>query len=173
MSMHPEIERIRLRCVCGDDGCWHWSGSMNRNSIPTLTRFVDGVKKCVSGRRWVLEMLSGKPLRSENVVITTCDSCDCLNPEHLRPVTRGTIQRRKNEKDPGLQMRRGIAIKLAWNRKGKGHKLTSEQADYARDPARPVKEVAAELGVTPQMVYYIRSGKVWRQATNPFSSLLG
>lgn len=169
-----EIERIRLRCVCNDgpDGCWHWSGSRNRNGIPTLSRIIDGVRRCISGRRWVYQMDTGRQLHRSDMLITTCEMADCLNPAHLKRVTRSTIQRRTNARDPGLQMRRGIAIKAAWNRKGQGFKLTQEKADYARDPSRPAKEVAAELECSVTLVNYIRAGKVWKQARNPFAGLL-
>lgn len=172
MTTNREIERIRLRCVCKEDGCWRWAGSKNRNGIPTIGRIIDGVKKCMSARRWVVQVATGKPLRKSDRIITTCETVDCLNPAHLRKTTPSAIQRIVNARDPGLQMRRGIAIKAAWNRKGHGFKLDQQKADYARDPSRPSKDVAAELGCSVTLVNYIRAGRVWRQDGNPFAGLL-
>lgn len=171
MKNDREIERIRLRCVCGEDGCWLWAGSVNGNGLPTLCRVVDGEKKNMSGRRWVY-LAAGGTLRTGDMVGTTCEVPNCLNPDHLRRTTRSVVQRRNNQRDPGLALRRGMAIKAAWNRKGGGHKLTAEQAEWARVCGAPSDVVAQTLGVSIAMVNYIRAGKCWKPTNNPFAGLM-
>jgi hypothetical protein len=167
-----EIERIRMRCVCGDDGCWLWSGSMNSSGLPTLCRIVDGKKTNSSARRWVF-LMSGRRLETSDQVITTCEQANCLNPAHLKKTSRSAIQRENNQKDPSLALRRGVSIKAAWNRRGGGLKLTQEKADYARTSEKAANVVAQELGVSAATVRYIRAGKLWRQSpSNPFAGLL-
>lgn len=170
--MSDEIERIRLRCVCGDDGCWMWGGSVNSKGLPTIARKVDGKHKTISGRRWVY-MASGRSLNKSEVVATTCDNKSCLNPDHLKKTTYSAAQKKSNKADPSLRIKRGRAIKATWMRKGKGWKLTQEQADYARYCGLPSKEVAAELGVSHSLVNYIRRGRVWKDHSSPFAGLGG
>lgn len=166
-----ELERIRLRCVCGEDGCWLWSGSVNGRGLPTLNRIVDGKTKNMSARRWVYTA-SGKTLYARDKLITSCEVRNCLNPEHLKRSNGSAIQRANNKRDPGLLVRRGIAVSATWRRKGRGAKLTAEQAEYARTSPLPSAEVGKELGVSGALVRYIRAGKVWRHTSpNPFAGL--
>jgi hypothetical protein len=169
--MNKEIERIRLRCVCDEHGCWLWSGSKNGKGLPTINRKIDGEKKNMSGRRFVY-LAAGGTLRDKDRVTMTCNVSTCMNPDHMRRTSLSAIQKRNNEKDPGLQMRRGIAIKAAWNRKGGGLKLTAETAEEARTSDEPATVVAERLGVSASTVRYIRAGKLWKTATNPFAALM-
>lgn len=171
MSDPKEIERIRLRCVCDEDGCWLWSGSVNGSGLPTVSRTMDGKIKNMSARRWVY-LASGKTLHPRDKLITSCEVRHCLNPDHIKRSNGSAIQRANNKRDPGLLMRRGIAVSASWKRKGRGAKLTAEQAEYARTSQSPSAQVGKELGVSGALVRYIRAGKVWRRtSTNPFAGL--
>lgn len=171
MNKEKELERIRLRCVCGEDGCWLWSGSVNRSGIPTLSRTVNGERKNMSARRWVYDLSETRKIAEGEMVVTTCQSASCLNPRHLKAMTRSAVQRRNNQIDPGLRLRRGVAIQASWARKGAGHKITTEQANYARSSTTPSKDVAAELGISLTMVNHIRAGGAWR-VRSPFAGLM-
>lgn len=64
-------------------GCWHWTGTISGNGY--------GQMGC-DGQRWYAHRLSWElfngPIPSEMVIDHRCHNPRCVNPEHLRVVTK-------------------------------------------------------------------------------------
>lgn len=73
----------RIDRSAGPDGCWLWTGSVDRDGYGHFK---------VAGRmhraaRWVLTQKIGRALTSDEVTRHTCDNPPCCNPAHLLPGT--------------------------------------------------------------------------------------
>ena len=84
------LDDLRLRCVCLDDAdkCWHLLGARRQPLVRDIVH-VFGIGGMTATRAaW---MLSGKPLMPHLVVFRTCESRDCVNPDHLHQGPRRSV----------------------------------------------------------------------------------
>lgn len=66
--------------------CWPWLGATNGKNVPV--KCIDSTN--VSARRWLWQTLFG-PLDRDFDVTTQCGNTRCMNPVHMRAVTRAEL----------------------------------------------------------------------------------
>lgn len=79
--------------VVDDCGCWRWTGQKNRFGYGQLTVNRDGKSRCLGAHRFSYEAHVG-PIPEGLEIDHLCRVRDCVNPEHLEPVTRAENVRR-------------------------------------------------------------------------------
>lgn len=80
--------RAAARIVTSTPGdCWTWIGKLDRDGYGRLDRMM--------AHRFVYEALVG-PIETGLDLDHLCRVRDCVNPEHLEPVTRSENNKRKN-----------------------------------------------------------------------------
>ena len=77
----PVVDRLLSRCEIGD--CWLWTGVLTSGGYGQMS--VNGVQKYV--HRLIWEELIG-PIPAGYDVDHLCRVRNCVNPDHLDPVTR-------------------------------------------------------------------------------------
>ena len=99
---------------------------------------------------WIIE---NGPIPDGLHVLHDCDTPACANPNHLFLGTHAD----------------NMADKVAKGRHPRGErvpgaKLTLDQAQAIKRDRRPLRVIAAEYGVAPTTVRYIRAGTKWSHA---------
>lgn len=90
-----------------EDGCWLWTGSLDRNGYGYI-RETAGRRK-LRAHRVVYEYVVG-PIPDGMELDHLCRVRSCVNPDHLEPVTHRENQRR-GESPMGQQARREFCAK--------------------------------------------------------------
>jgi hypothetical protein len=126
---------------CGPEECWPWVGHQNRLGYGRLGG------KCTS--RLIYELVTG-PIPIGMFVLHSCDNPNCCNPAHFF-----VGPPRDNSADMVMKGRssRGEKRPLA--------KLTDQQVRAIRADVRMLKDIAADYGVSFQLISGIRNGKRW------------
>lgn len=124
------------------DGCWKWLASKDRDGYGNFK--IDG--KVFRAHRISFELFNGE-IPPGKLVCHTCDTPNCVNPDHL---FLGTDLDNSNDK-------------IAKGRDGQ-RKLTLNQIKYAQDKYKSGKvrvvDLAKELNTTPQAIgYHLRKAK--------------
>lgn len=89
MAASPEVlaQRVLDRCEHTEDGCWLFQGALSRGYARISTYDGTTRKQIVQqGHRVVYEHLIG-PIPEGLVLDHLCKNRNCVNPEHLEPVT--------------------------------------------------------------------------------------
>lgn len=133
-----------------DNGCILWLGAQGRGGYG-----ICGWRKKV----WSVHRLAWINAHGEIPngmhVLHTCDVRHCINPAHL---WLGT-----NADNIADKVRKGRASAATGTKNGNA-KLTEADARAIRTDARPLREIAAEYGVSETIVSGIRRGTKWRHA---------
>lgn len=91
----------------GPDGCWLWTAAKNRGGYPAFKRYVEGVRKNVTGHRFSWELENGSiPKGYGHNGTCVCHRCDvrhCVNPAHL--FLGSTADNQADMKSKGRQAR--------------------------------------------------------------------
>jgi len=155
-------ERARLKCVeCGD--CLLWQGATNAKGYPKFSKR--------SARRVVWEEAKDVKLKPSKLVTVTCGQSLCLNIEHLALTTKSEAAKRGNA-PTSVRLRK--AEGSARTNRAKFGKLDMEKARYIRDSDKTGVELAAELGISKDLVSKVRNHRGWREyRANPFTGLMG
>ena len=145
--------------------CLEWTGPMSKG-IPVYR--VTGFRELIAVRKLVLLELG--PIEPGKLASKTCGNPLCVDPAHVRPMTRGQVQRVTASKN-GYHKSPARSAKIAAKAKAR-RILTEEQAAMVRTDPRPLRAVAKELGVNFSVVQQIRAGKTYRFASgNPWVGL--
>lgn len=68
--------------ISAADECWLWLGETNNHGYGRFSFWQHGQRERVLAHRLSL-LLAGRPLPDSAVVMHTCDTPSCLNPQHL------------------------------------------------------------------------------------------
>lgn len=142
MDMTPE-ERAFSSVVAGRNGCWIWTGCLDKQGYG---RFTQG-KKGWLAHRWVYQLLRGdspadKP-HLDHICHTNDESCPggpvcmhrrCVNPDHLEPVTA---------RENALRGRAPSMLAAQSKKCQRGHDLVTEKSGRQRcDTCRRLRAAA-------------------------------
>jgi hypothetical protein len=146
--------------------CWEWQGAMQHNSPTPVINF----NRRAQPVRRLLAQAMGKPVKGM-FVTCKCRNELCVNPDHLRVVTRKRLQEML-AKERNYQSNPVRNKKLA-DKARRNSKLTVELAAEIREAEGSQRAIAARYGVTQSTVSVIKRGKTWRDYSDPFAQLIG
>lgn len=91
-------ERLYSHCVVQQDGCWRWTGALDRRSYGLWTGPEGHLpSRMTVATRWSYYARHGSiPFHLE--LDHLCNYPPCINPDHLEPVTRQENMRRRSER---------------------------------------------------------------------------
>lgn len=136
----------------GPDACWLWKGERTAKGYGRVfIGRVDGRDTYWFAHRAAYVIAHG-PLKGGLAVCHHCDVPACVNPTHL---FAGTI------KDNNADMTRKGRARYSRGEKNGGATLTSQQVRAIHQDKRPLREIAADYGLSIGGAGNIRSGKRW------------
>ena len=130
-----------------NSGCWLWMGSLDPNGYG---RRVNGYKDHRPAHVVFWERRNG-PMPEGMCGLHRCDVRCCVNPDHIFVGTKTD-----NSKD-----------KVAKGRQGKGERYRNSKLRDADIPViladtRPQTVIAAEYGVSRQLIGLVKRGRNWK-----------
>ena len=144
-----------------DGACWLWKGGF-RGAYGKMQ--VGG--KCsqsISAHRFSFELHNG-PIPDGMIVMHKCDNPPCVNPDHLK------IGTYKDNMDDMAAKGRRVVGSLSGEDNPRS-KLTEDLVRYIRaNPHRGHKDIADELGISPNAVRWVRIGRTWRHVCLLYTS---
>ena len=143
-------DRVAVAC---DGECWPWLGPCDSSGYGIVMRRVLWRTHRLAWTTTFGDIPDGMH------VLHHCDNAPCCNPTHLFLGTNADNVADKVRK--GRQARGSshvAAVRPGWS----ARKLTPESVTAIRSDQRQAKEIAADHGVSTDMVYLIRSRKAWR-----------
>jgi hypothetical protein len=169
------MEYLRMRCrIC--DECWVWSLSAKKDGRPIIFfRRPDenGLKKdkgyYVRHLTWWIKH-GMRPTFEKRVMVSTCETPNCVNPDHLKYSNRSAHYKRISGYQGSLIARKNMSKSRRAN-----SKLSDKDVADIRESELPVKDLAARYKISLQYVYMLKAGE-WRkdyqqQVANPFAGL--
>jgi hypothetical protein len=126
-----------------NSGCWLWTGETGRGGYG---RFWSNYE-----RRWAHHVALKCDVPDGHIVIHSCDTPCCVNPDHLRIGTH-----KDNQADA---IKRG---RHTWGKRHGAAKLTEDQVREIRASSGNQVEAAKKYGVTQALISAIRAGKTWK-----------
>lgn len=78
----PDKERLAAKVIKAENGCWIWNGKTDRDGYGA----VQVGKRYWQAHRWSYETLVG-PIPAGLTIDHLCRVRNCVNPDHLEPVT--------------------------------------------------------------------------------------
>ena len=140
----------------GPDECWPFgSGEFRGYRTIALGSRADGT---IMAHKFSYQLHHG-PVPTGMVVMHSCDNPPCCNPAHLSLGSYADNAADMHEK--GRAARQGPCGEHNPN-----VKLTEELVRYIRaNPQRGHKDLADELGLTPNTVRGVRIGRTWKHVT--------
>lgn len=135
--------------------CWLWRGAFRPNGYGHLQ--VGGRRGAtVSAHRFSYQAHKGEEIPDGMVVMHTCDTPACVNPDHL---ILGTP---KDNMADMWSKGRGRPARLCGEASSKA-KLTEEQVRFIRaNPDLGHKQIADMWGLSPNAVRGVRIGRTWK-----------
>lgn len=147
------VEDVRLRCVCdAETDCWHLRTAHGRKQPRDRVHrlWVHGVGHMTATRAvWLLA--HGKLPQPHLRVRRSCESYDCVNPEHLECVTKS---RHSRSLAHHLTPRRLAVLRATVD---KQRKLTGETLQWLLESTQSGAAVAHALGITQSRANALRA----------------
>lgn len=144
------LANLKARTRPGTGGCWLWTGNRHANGYARLTR----KGRTLFVHRLAYALVKG-PVPRGMSLLRTCGHAHCINPAHMRPVTREQIVRRM--------------LKTGAFARGSGHpgsKLTEANVRRIRRVYAKGRSscgvLAREYGVDSTLILRIVQRKRWR-----------
>lgn len=148
------LEDVRSHCDIDPtdcDACWMFRGAHNTQGWPVIHG--------KSGRRVVWKMSRGQAVPADHSVRMTCGEPNCLNPAHMRKITkRQVFKENRNKCNDFLRAERQKATAI---RNG-NVKLSAEIAHAIRSSQEGSGILAARFGVSRGWVNAIKRGVAWK-----------
>jgi len=148
----PLESRLFSKIEKQKDGCWFWTGAKSSFGYGTIYSGgpKSGGRKNIMAHRALWELRNG-PIPDGKILLHSCDTPWCVNPEHLSLGTKA-----ENSRDMVAKNRQ---------RKGEGlpqSKLTPAQVEAIRNcTGITMAEIAAIAGISSGHVSEIKSRKTW------------
>ena len=135
------------------DGCWLWSGRVDKDGYGLLDFYWNGKRETRAPRIAIL--LSGVQLQPSQLTLHSCDNPPCVNPAHLSPGTPAINMQQKMARGRGAQVR-GSAQPLS--------KLDATDVWEIRRLASAYQgaELAAMYGVSESCISDIKHRRTWK-----------
>lgn len=86
MIKKSAIERFMEKVSFSDNGCWLWRGATKPNGYGFFLTGRKPFKKPNNAHRWIYEFFNG-PIQDGLVIDHLCRTRNCVNPNHMEPVT--------------------------------------------------------------------------------------
>jgi hypothetical protein len=162
------LECVRERCEVDVDGCWIWRGHRRYDGRPALK--LGGLSP-MSPSRLAYIVAGENRLGSKVLGLPNCDEL-CCNPAHQQIMTKARSMAiasaaGKLKATPTRRARMALASRA------RSGKLTAEQAREIRErraAGEVLKAIAADYGVSKQLVHDIARGRYWRELrASPFA----
>jgi hypothetical protein len=115
--------------------------------------------------RTILMVLYNKRKFPNQVVTTNCGNKRCINPDHLRVVSKKTVFKITDYKNPVR------SAKLSAYARATRAKLNIEQAREIRLSDKTHRELALEYGVNKNTIRNIKAGITWKETGNLWRGL--
>lgn len=145
------IEDIRQRCVVDEvTGCWLWSGTRANGGSPSMWYPVAG--KSVAGGVVLFHLENGTFPPRGRVYHRTCESGECMNPEHRHLGTRSTQMKAAKVERP-LTVRAAIA-----RARRVGSRLSEEDIVAIRESTDSLAVIGERYGIHLSYAGRIRRG---------------
>jgi hypothetical protein len=165
------MEWVLARCE-EDADCLLWKNAVNEHGQPKATfHHPDGTRSTKNMRRIVWNLHSETPLKPRLYVQMKCEHKHCLNPEHMKVITKSAMVA-KTWQNMATRVSKVLAVQRT-TRAIRG-KLDMDKARYIRSTDRPAKELATEFGVSETVIHLVRRNRAWRELqASPFAGLMG
>jgi hypothetical protein len=135
------------------DTCWLWTGRCNRKGYGEF-RSEDGSTQLAHRISWLIAY--GKS--PEPCALHTCDTPNCVRPDHLFEGTKGDNNRDMYAKNRGFRGQHAPS-----GERNGAAKLTWEDVKLIRESSLSSRKIASQFGVSSSAIINIRAGKVWRE----------
>lgn len=146
------MDRFMRGVAFGASECWYWRGSINRLGYGVLPAMGESKAHRVAYRLFKGEIPDGM------LVMHTCDTRCCVNPEHLVVGTQADNMRDMASKgrghSKGCQGSRNPMAKLT-------EEKVAEIRLRKRDGAKQI-ELAREFCVSPMTISRVVRGELWK-----------
>ena len=157
------LKTVRDRCEIDDETGGHWTwrhATTSKNKAP---------QACIEGKtgqlvaRWLMAHL-GHNIAGKAVVVTCCEPL-CLNPAHLRVITKGEVLRRAYK----TGLRSTEAEHFSRRRRAEQSGLAKLDMPAARvlrqrlDAGETIAAISQETGLWPSTIRAIKHGRSWRE----------
>jgi hypothetical protein len=96
MIKSPKIRFCKYINKDLNTGCWIWTGAIQKK-----VGIFNYKYKSWSARRWAWTHLGNKSLLESQVLVSTCKSLDCVNPEHMEAIVKGSQRYYYSDKKEG------------------------------------------------------------------------
>lgn len=143
--MKPLNERLDAGYVVSQSGCWIWVKGKNQYGYGLI--YAKPKKRLVT--HLMYERYKG-PIQSGMIIMHTCDTPECCNPDHLISGTQRDNMRdcvAKGRSNKGS--RNGLA------------KLDEDTVNLIRDEIGTQIAIAEKYGVHQSTISLIKRGKTW------------
>ena len=152
------IEKILARCS-EDADCMLWHGRRDRANHPKIGG--------LSARRVTWKLANGE-IPKKRVVTVTCQNSMCLNPAHLALTTKAAVIRKTSSRLDVNLRKKASGRRFA---RAQLSKITMDIARSIRASDRTAAELAQELGVSPSLIYKVRSNRSWVESASMWAGL--
>lgn len=138
----------------GDDGCWPWLGSWDRDCYGKFRISENGKKIDIRAHVYSWQLHTGRPVISIMVVMHKCDHPYCVNPTHLSLGTTQDNTKDRDEKDRQAKGEKFPHSKLT--------KTKVEEIRELRKNGASITQLSSQFEVAYNTIACAINGKTWK-----------
>jgi len=162
-----DLETLRCRCVIDGD-CWRFRGASGRPMPKDRGHYVwTKDRGVVSAPKLAWEYSAGRSVSRGSVVYRTCDSYDCINPQHLKCATKAEFGH--HLKQTGRLRGDPRRAAICRRNSAKRVKVSPELREWIFESQQMASDIAHGLDVTISRISTIRREEAMR---GPFTQIL-
>lgn len=160
MTFEEVMSFLHERSVRDEDcGCLIWKGAFSHGVCKMRTiNLREG--RTTNVRRLILSVRSSTPLKKNELATSKCGNPRCVEPEHVRRITRADLQKRTSMEGKWRAAHVIAARKLQGK---KVARITPEVAREIRDrvnSGQTGRQVAVELGFSQSSISKVMNGQI-------------